>query len=72
LFHDEFLIEIKVHSHFDDHNHNHNNQHGTDEESLGIDPHFWVDPLTVQAMLPALLNELIKIDPENEEYFRRQ
>jgi zinc transport system substrate-binding protein len=66
----EFLIEIKVHSHFDDHNHNHNNQHGTDEESLGIDPHFWVDPLTVQAMLPALLNELIQIDPENEEYFK--
>jgi zinc transport system substrate-binding protein len=50
--------------------HTHNHHHGTDEESLGIDPHFWVDPLTVRAMLPALLNELIKIDPENEEYFR--
>jgi zinc transport system substrate-binding protein len=65
---EEFLIEIKIHNYFDDHTHNHH--HGTDEESLGIDPHFWVDPLTVRAMLPALLNELIKIDPENEEYFR--
>lgn len=65
---DDFLIEIKVHNLFDDHNHNHH--HGKDEESLGIDPHFWVDPLTVNAMLPALLNELIKIDPESEEYFR--
>lgn len=65
---DDFLIQIKVHNHFDDHTHNHN--HSTDGESLGIDPHFWVDPLTVRAMLPALLNELIKINPEGKEYFR--
>ncbi|MBS4033981.1 MAG: zinc ABC transporter substrate-binding protein [Ignavibacterium sp.] len=72
LIPDDFLIEIKVHNHFDNHNHshNHNHNHNLDEESLGIDPHFWVDPLTVRAMLPALLNKLIKIDPENEEYFR--
>ena len=67
---DEFLIEIKVHNHFDDHDQNHNHQHGTDEESLGIDPHFWVDPLTVRSMLPALLNELTDIDPDNENYFK--
>lgn len=65
---DDFLIEIKVHNNSNDHTHNH--KHSPDEESLGIDPHFWVDPLTVRAMLPALLNELTKIDPEGKEYFR--
>jgi len=69
---DEFLIEIKVHNHFDDHNHahNHNLNLGADEESLGTDPHFWVDPLTVRAMLPALLNKITQIDPENDEYYK--
>lgn len=68
---DEFLIQIKVHNHFDDHNHahNHNLNRVADEESLGTDPHFWVDPLTVKAMLPVLLKELIQIDPENENIF---
>lgn len=35
---EEFLIDIKVRSYSDDHNHN----HSVDEESLGIDPHFWL------------------------------
>jgi len=61
----EFLIEIKVHNHFDDHHH-----HGDDEESLGIDPHFWVDPITVNSMLTNLLDELVKIDPNNAEYYK--
>jgi zinc transport system substrate-binding protein len=62
---EEFLIEIKVHNHFDDHHH-----HGDDEESLGIDPHFWVDPITVNSMLTNLLHELLKIDPDNAEYYK--
>jgi zinc transport system substrate-binding protein len=62
---EEFLIEIKVHNYFDDHHH-----HGDDEESLGIDPHFWVDPITVNSMLTNLLHELLKIDPDNAEYYK--
>lgn len=62
---EEFLIEIKVHNYFDDHHH-----HGDDEESLGIDPHFWVDPITVNSMLTNLLDELVKVDPDNAEYYK--
>jgi len=61
----EYLMEIKVHNYFNDHQH-----YGEDEESLGIDPHFWVDPVTIKAILPSLIDELIKIDPDNEEYFK--
>ncbi|MFO7526423.1 MAG: metal ABC transporter substrate-binding protein [Ignavibacteriaceae bacterium] len=60
-----FLIEIKIHNYFDDDHH-----HGGDEESLGIDPHFWVDPITVNSMLTNLLDELVKIDPNNAEYYK--
>jgi zinc transport system substrate-binding protein len=62
---EDFLIEIKVHNHFDEHHH-----HEDDEESLGIDPHFWVDPITVNSMLTNLLHELVKIDPDNAEYYK--
>lgn len=61
----EYLIEIKVHNYFNDHHH-----YGEDEESLGIDPHFWVDPITIKAILPSLIDELTEIDPDNEEYFK--
>lgn len=64
LVSEDFLIEIKVQNHFDDHNHN------PDEEFLGIDPHFWVDPITVNSMLNKLLHELEKIDPNNAEYYK--
>lgn len=39
------------------------------DEHIGTDPHFWSDPLTVKAMLPHLINELNKIDPENQKLF---
>ena len=48
----EFLIQIKVHDH--------HNQNSSEVENFGIDPHFWTDPNTVNAMLPNLVNELIK------------
>jgi zinc transport system substrate-binding protein len=54
----EYLIEIKVH-----------NQENEDEY-LGIDPHFWTDPITVKAMLPNLVDELIKIDPDGEKKYK--
>jgi zinc transport system substrate-binding protein len=55
----EYLINIKI-------LHTHNYK----IESLGIDPHFWLDPLTVKAMIPYLVNELIKVDPSGEKDFK--
>ncbi len=52
------LIEITVH------------QQGNEDEHLGIDPHFWTDPNTVKAMLPNLVNTLVKLDPNGEKVYR--
>jgi zinc transport system substrate-binding protein len=57
----DHLIEIKVH----------NFESGKNkEEYFGVDPHFWTDPVTVKAILPNLVNELIKIDPNGEKEYR--
>ena len=59
----DFLIELKVRHH----------HHGSDieeDENFGIDPHFWTDPNTVKAMLPNIISELIRIDPQGEATFK--
>lgn len=43
-----------------------------ENEHLGIDPHFWTDPMTVKAMLPNLVNALVKIDPNGEKEYRNK
>lgn len=64
LLPEEYLIDIKIpHYHHGEEDHNHT-------EHLGVDPHFWTDPLVVRAMIPGLLNELIKLDPQSESMFR--
>jgi len=35
-----------------------------------IDTHFWMDPLTVKAMLPAIADTLAKLDPQNAATYR--
>jgi zinc transport system substrate-binding protein len=58
----DFLIELKVRHHHD--------SDIKEEENFGIDPHFWTDPNTVKAMIPNLVNKLIKIDPQGEATFK--
>lgn len=36
-----------------------------DSGEQGMDPHFWTDPLTVMAMLPALTKRLIRFQPQD-------
>lgn len=55
--------------------HDHNNDNETKDtnikhEASQIDPHFWLDPLAVKAVLPALVEQLSKFDPENAETYR--
>jgi zinc transport system substrate-binding protein len=38
---------------------------------IGTDPHFWTDPLTVKAMLPALVDTLCKLNPEQCTLYRK-
>ena len=35
-----------------------------------IDAHFWTDPMTVKAMLPALVDSLSRIDPDNAASYK--
>jgi zinc transport system substrate-binding protein len=38
-------------------------------DDYGIDPHFWSDPLTVKAMLPAIVQFLSRQDPAGKKTF---
>ncbi len=50
-----------------DHSHSGEAEEATHE--AGDDPHFWCDPLAVQALLPALIDSLSELDPEGRETF---
>lgn len=60
---EEYLIELTVHDH-------HGEQTNDEDENFGVDPHFWTDPNVVNAMLPNLVIELSKIDPEYANLFK--
>lgn len=40
-------------------------------KDYGTDPHFWTDPLTVKAMIPNLVEELINLDPQGKEIYKK-
>ena len=44
---------------------------GANNKDYGTDPHFWTDPLTVKALIPNLVKELIKLDPEGKEIYKK-
>lgn len=44
--------------------------HGHGHAEGGVDPHFWTDPLAVQAMLPGLLQALVGLDPEGRAIYQ--
>lgn len=46
----------------------HHHHHGS---AIGVDPHFWTDPLTVKALLPALTDTLCSLDPDGCEIYRK-
>lgn len=48
-----------------DHDHSHEN----DTSHSDIDPHFWLDPLTVIKIIPALKDKLIELDNENANVY---
>ncbi len=48
--------------------------HATGETHAGadqVDPHYWLDPLTVRAMLPALAAKLAGLDPAGSEAYAK-
>ena len=43
--------------------HHHGSRDEDESESIGVDPHFWTDPLAVKAILPAVADTLCAHDP---------
>lgn len=46
--------------------HGHEAGHNGDES----DPHFWTDPLTVKALVPSLVKELTRLDPDGSRVYK--
>ena len=55
----------------DEHSHDHGDSHEHhDHSDVNIDPHFWLDPILVKALVPSLRDKLIEIDPKNANIYR--
>ena len=60
-------VNLMCQNEFDeDHGHEHNHNHS--EESL--DSHIWLSLSNSKIMVNDLLNEIVKIDPENQEFYK--
>jgi zinc transport system substrate-binding protein len=55
---EDYLLPMTAHEH--EHGKNRHRHH----DDSAPDPHFWTDPLTVKAMLPALAEKLSDLDPD--------
>ena len=44
---------------------------GEDEPAGGTDPHIWMSPLNAIVMVSNITEGLVKIDPDNSEYYRQ-
>lgn len=62
-----FRIAYIPHEHEDD-DHGHDHDEVSEEEA---DPHFWSDPLAVQALLPQLTTSLVALDPGGREVYEK-
>lgn len=61
---DIILSFEETHSH-EGHDHSREHRHVTN-----VDPHFWTDPIAVKSIIPALVEQLSKIDPANGDYYK--
>lgn len=56
--------------HADDHDHDYDHMDDHDDHDHLYDPHIWTSPINAIVMADNILNALIEISPENEDYFR--
>lgn len=74
--HDHEEAEDHDHEGADGHDHQEGGSH-EDEGSeggdrQGVDPHVWFDPTNVMIWVENIQEALIRMDPENEEFYRKQ
>lgn len=58
------------HDHDEDEDHDHGHHHHGDDCNHIFDPHIWTSPVNAKIMVENILNALVEIDPENEEFYR--
>lgn len=70
----DMLLDFEPHEHdcsHEGHDHSHHKKRDKEQGEIVVyDPHFWTDPLTVKAILPALADTLAAIDPANAAKYR--
>ncbi|OCL90967.1 MULTISPECIES: metal ABC transporter solute-binding protein, Zn/Mn family [Arcobacteraceae] len=49
----------------DDHHHSHH-EHGED----GLDPHVWLDPISVKSQVKTIFETMVKIDEKNSKFYK--
>ncbi|RXJ88752.1 cation ABC transporter substrate-binding protein [Arcobacter sp. CECT 8983] len=63
------------HAHHDHEEHDHDGHKEESEhhghEHTGLDPHIWLEPTLVKNQAKIIYRELVKIDPENEEFYKK-
>ena len=67
------LIDEEDHNHEYEEEHDHEEDHAHEEEHDhgGKDPHIWLDPVYAQKMVDNILEGLINVDKENEEFYTK-
>ncbi len=58
------------HSHDEDEHDDHDDHHGHDHGNL--DPHFWLNPVSVEKQLPLIVDALLQVDKEGKELYEEQ
>lgn len=64
LIADSESVTIEIDDHEGEHDHAHDDNNGT------LDPHFWLDPVAVKEILPAIVEILSELDPEGATIYQ--
>jgi ABC-type Zn uptake system ZnuABC Zn-binding protein ZnuA len=64
----EYLIEYSAEAAEAEADHGHDHAHG---DGHSHNPHFWADPLSVRALVPRLVDQLTRLDPEGAAVYTR-
>lgn len=69
---DTVVMNLSEHYTLEDHEHDHllPDETEADEHDHGDELHYWVDPLVALQLIDAILEEIIQIDPINENFYR--
>ena len=62
--------EHKKHNH-SNHKHENKNKNKHSHEEDGLDPHFWLDPISVKSQAKNILDAVVSIDLENKEFYTK-